>query len=58
MAGEMSRKCLLTDEQAQQLRQDYFLWLSLCPKKLQAKYGVSQRTFIRYAMKEHKTRAT
>ena len=54
----MSRKCLLTDEQAQQLRQDYFLWLSLCPKKLQAKYGVSQRTFIRYAMKEHKTRAT
>ena len=52
----MSRRRLLDDDQADALYAEYCLWLSLAPKKLKAKYGISDTVFTWYARRKHKTR--
>ena len=56
----MSRKPALTSEDAEQLYLEYCAWQDavrrLHPKKLMAKYGISQKALVRYGRREHKTR--
>ena len=53
----MSRRRLLDEEAAEQLYQEYCLWLSLNPKKLMQKYGISRSTMTYYVRHKHKRKA-
>ena len=50
------RRRLLTDEQANRLRQQYHLGRRYRPKCLCAAYGISQETLRKYLHKEHRDR--
>jgi hypothetical protein len=50
----MTRRRLLTDAQARELRALYALWSANRPKKLCARFGISRHALVGYVKGEHK----
>lgn len=53
----MSRRRLLNEEQAEQLYQEYLLFLDNRPKKLCARWGISNQALSWYVKKLHRRKA-
>jgi hypothetical protein len=51
----MSRRRLLTDEQAEELYREYQEWLARDPNKLAAKYGISRDRVLAYGKRKLKS---